>query len=29
MAGLDEVGLTLQYEADIAAFERQRPSWIR
>ena len=29
MAGLDEVGLTLQYEADIAAFERQRPGWIR
>jgi len=28
MAGLDEVGLTLQYEADIAAFERQRPGWI-
>ena len=29
MAGLDEVGLTLQYEADIEAFERQRPGWIR
>ena len=29
MAGLDDVGLTLQYEADIEAFERQRPSWIR
>ena len=29
LAGLDEVGLTLQYEADIEAFERQRPSWIR
>ena len=29
MAGLDEVGLTLQYEADIEAFEQQRPGWIR
>jgi 3-isopropylmalate/(R)-2-methylmalate dehydratase small subunit len=29
LAGLDEVGLTLQYEADIATFERQRPGWIR
>ena len=29
MAGLDEVGLTLQYEADIEAFEKQRPGWIR
>jgi 3-isopropylmalate/(R)-2-methylmalate dehydratase small subunit len=29
MAGLDEVGLTLQFEADIAAFERRRPGWIR
>jgi len=29
MAGLDDVGLTLQYEADIVAYERQRPSWIR
>lgn len=28
MAGLDEVGLTLQYEADIEAFERHRPDWI-
>lgn len=29
MAGLDDVGLTLQYEADITVYERNRPSWIR
>ena len=29
MAGLDDVGLTLQYEAEIQAYERQRPNWIR
>ena len=29
MAGLDDVGLTLQYEADITAYEGQRPGWIR
>jgi 3-isopropylmalate/(R)-2-methylmalate dehydratase small subunit len=25
--GLDDIGLTLQHEADIARFESQRPSW--
>jgi 3-isopropylmalate/(R)-2-methylmalate dehydratase small subunit len=29
MAGLDDVGLTLQYEADIMAYEEQRPVWLR
>lgn len=27
--GLDDIGLTLQHEADIAAFEAKRPSWLR
>jgi 3-isopropylmalate/(R)-2-methylmalate dehydratase small subunit len=27
-AGLDEIGATLQHDADIAAFERRRPSWL-
>lgn len=26
--GLDDIGLTLQYEADIAAYEARRPSWL-
>ncbi len=26
--GLDEIGLTLQYENDIAAFEAARPAWL-
>ena len=29
LAGLDEVGLTLRYEADIQRYENQRPAWIR
>ncbi|MGI8734497.1 MAG: 3-isopropylmalate dehydratase small subunit [Pyrinomonadaceae bacterium] len=29
MAGLDDVGLTLSHEGDIAAYEEQRPAWIR
>lgn len=29
LAGLDDVGLTLRHEPDIAAYERQRPAWIR
>ncbi|CCW36527.1 3-isopropylmalate dehydratase, small subunit [Chthonomonas calidirosea] len=27
--GLDDIGLTLQHEADIAAFEKRRPTWLR
>jgi len=26
--GLDDIGLTLQYETEIAAFENTRPAWI-
>ncbi len=29
LEGLDEVGFSLQHEAEIAAYERQRPSWLR
>ena len=29
MEGLDDVGLTLQYETEIAAYENQRPAWMR
>lgn len=29
MEGLDDVGITLQHEAEIVAFERQRPAWAR
>jgi 3-isopropylmalate/(R)-2-methylmalate dehydratase small subunit len=25
--GLDDIGLTLTHEADVTAFEQQRPSW--
>jgi 3-isopropylmalate/(R)-2-methylmalate dehydratase small subunit len=28
LAGLDDVGLTLQHEADITAYEKKRPAWI-
>jgi 3-isopropylmalate/(R)-2-methylmalate dehydratase small subunit len=28
LEGLDDIGLTLQHEADIAAFEAHRPSWL-
>ena len=28
MAGLDDVGITLQHEDEIAAFEERRPSWL-
>jgi len=28
LEGLDDIGLTLQHEADIAAFEAQRPAWL-
>lgn len=28
MEGLDDIGLTLRHEADIAAFEAQRPAWM-
>ena len=28
LEGLDDVGLTLRHEADIAAFEAARPSWL-
>ena len=27
MEGLDDIGLTLRHEADVAAFEQSRPSW--
>lgn len=27
--GLDDIGLTLQHEADISTFEEQRPAWIQ
>ena len=27
MEGLDDIGLTLRHEADITAFEQERPSW--
>ena len=26
--GLDDIGITLQHEADITAFEATRPSWM-
>jgi 3-isopropylmalate/(R)-2-methylmalate dehydratase small subunit len=29
MAGLDDIGLTLQHESAIAAYEQRRPVWIR
>ena len=29
IAGLDDIGLTLQHEADIAVYERERPNWLR
>jgi 3-isopropylmalate/(R)-2-methylmalate dehydratase small subunit len=28
LKGLDDVGLTLQHESDIAAFESRRPAWL-
>ena len=28
LKGLDDVGLTLEYETDIAAYEGQRPAWL-
>jgi 3-isopropylmalate/(R)-2-methylmalate dehydratase small subunit len=28
LEGLDDIGLTLQYEADISAFEAHRPPWL-
>ena len=28
LEGLDDIGLTLQHEADITAFEARRPSWL-
>ncbi|HEY3735525.1 MAG TPA: 3-isopropylmalate dehydratase small subunit [Streptosporangiaceae bacterium] len=28
MEGLDDIGLTLRHVSEIAAFERQRPSWL-
>ncbi len=28
MEGLDDIGLTLRHEADIAAYETSRPSWL-
>ncbi|WP_334143395.1 3-isopropylmalate dehydratase small subunit [Rhabdothermincola sp.] len=28
LRGLDDIGITLQHEADIAAFEAARPSWL-
>jgi len=28
MEGLDDIGLTLQHESDITAFEKQRPGWL-
>jgi 3-isopropylmalate/(R)-2-methylmalate dehydratase small subunit len=28
LEGLDDVGLTLQHEADISGFERRRPAWM-
>ncbi len=29
LEGLDDIGLTLQHEAEIAAYESKRPAWIR
>jgi len=26
--GLDDIGLTLKHESDIAAYEKNRPSWM-
>jgi 3-isopropylmalate/(R)-2-methylmalate dehydratase small subunit len=26
--GLDDIGLTLQHEAEITAYEQQRPAWM-
>ncbi len=28
LEGLDDIGLTLQYEAEISAYEKRRPTWI-
>ena len=28
LEGLDDIGLTLRHEADVTAFEAQRPSWL-
>ncbi|MDU5962275.1 MAG: 3-isopropylmalate dehydratase small subunit, partial [Dermabacter sp.] len=28
MEGLDDIGLTMRHEADIAEFEKRRPSWL-
>ncbi|HUB39630.1 MAG TPA: 3-isopropylmalate dehydratase small subunit [Streptosporangiaceae bacterium] len=28
LEGLDDIGLTLRHEAEIAGFERQRPAWL-
>ena len=28
MEGLDDIGLTLRHEQDIAAYESARPSWL-
>jgi len=28
LEGLDDIGLTLQHESDIAAYEKKRPAWI-
>ena len=28
LAGLDEIGLTLQHDADISAYESRRPAWM-
>lgn len=29
LEGLDDIGLTLQHEAEISVFESQRPAWLR
>ena len=29
LAGLDDIGLTLKHEAEITAYEQQRPKWIK
>ncbi len=28
LEGLDDIGLTLQHESDITAYEKKRPAWI-
>jgi 3-isopropylmalate/(R)-2-methylmalate dehydratase small subunit len=28
LEGLDDIGITLRHEADIAAYERHRPAWM-